>query len=133
MDPPPTAYLAADDIVALHDRIIGHIGGMPGLRDATALETCVAQPKTAVFGRERFPSVYDKAAAYCFFIVRAHPFFDGNKRTGLLAAVHYLLSAGVTPLFDQDEMYGLINGIATGEVEVEQLAGAFRKADQSRR
>jgi death-on-curing protein len=77
--------------------------------------------------------VYDKAAAYCYFIARAHPFFDGNKRTGLLAALHYLLNADVTPVFDEDEMYDLITGIVTGEVEVEQLADAFRKAGQGRR
>ena len=58
MDPPPPAYLSADDIVTLHDRIIGLIGGMPGVRDADALESCVAQPQTTVFGHEWFPSIY---------------------------------------------------------------------------
>ncbi len=133
MDASSPTYLSVNDIVTLHAWVIGHIGGMPGIRDAAALESCVAQPKTAVFDRERFPTVYDKAAAYCYFITRAHPFFDGNKRTGLLAALHYLLDADVTPVFDVDEMYGLITGIVAGEVEVEQLADAFRKAGQGRR
>jgi death-on-curing protein len=102
------------------------------MRDAGAVETCVAQPKTAVFGHERFPSVYDKAAAYCYFIVKAHPFFDGNKRTGLVAALTYLLSAGLVPLFNKEDMYALITGIAKGEVEIEQMALAFQEACQGR-
>ncbi len=105
---------------------------MAGIWDSGALDSCVAQPQTAVFGHERFPTVYDKAAAYCYFIVRAQPFFDGNKRAGLLAALHYLLTAGVTPILDQDETYRLITGAATGQVEMEELADSFRKADRTR-
>ncbi len=124
-------YLSEDEIVKLHDRVIGLIGGMPGIRDEAALATCVAQPKTAVFGHERFASLYDKAAAYCCFLVRTRPFFDGNKRTGLLAAMHFLLSNGVEPLFDEDEMYEVITSMATGELGVETLAEIFRKADKA--
>ena len=99
---------------------------MPGVRDRAALASCAAQPKTAVFGTERFPTVFDKAAAYCFFIVRLHPFFDGNKRTGLVAAITFLLDNGVTPAFDEEEMYRAIDGVARGTVDLEDLVLAFR-------
>jgi death-on-curing protein len=108
-------YLTRSDIVELHDRIVAIIGGMPGVRDEDALESCVAQPMTAVFGHERFATVYEKAAAICFYIVRTHPFFDGNKRTGLLAALHFLLSNGVDPDLDEDEVYTAITRVARGE------------------
>lgn len=125
------SYLSEAEIVELHDQIIELIGGTPGLRDRAALESCVAQPKTAVFGAERFPTVFDKAAAYCFFIVRLHPFFDGNKRTALSAAVEFLLDNGITPLFDADEMYELINAFVRREAEIEDLASLFRRASHS--
>ena len=124
------SYLTEQELVDIHRKIIGHTGGMPGIRDRAALETCVAQPKTAVFGEERFPTVFDKAAAYCFFIVRAHPFFDGNKRTGLSASVVFLLDHGVEPVFDKDEMYDAICQVVTGELDIEDLAQIFRKAAQ---
>ncbi len=122
------SYLSEAEIVELHDRIIGRTGGMAGIRDAAALESCVAQPKTAVFQYVPFRTVSAKAAAYCFFIVRFHPFFDGNKRTGLSAAVTFLLDNGVTPSFDADEMYELIIAVARREAEIEDLTSLFEKA-----
>lgn len=125
MPPQTPSYLSDRDIVDLHDRIIDLVGGMPGLRDAAALDSCVAQPKTAVFGHERFASIYDKAAAYCFYIVRGHPFFDGNKRSGFLAALHFLRINGVSPTIDEDAMFDMIIGVAVGDVTIERLAQAF--------
>ena len=126
MDGP--SYLSESEIIELHDRIIGLVGGMPGLRDSTALPSCVAQAKTEVFGSERFPSFYDKAAAYCFFIIRLHPFMDGNKRTGLSAACHFLIKNGATPLLDEEEAYQVIIAVAQGEAEIEELSSLFQRA-----
>lgn len=120
-------YLSQQEIEELHALVIGRLGGMRGVRDNAALESCVAQPKTAVFGVERFPTAFDKAAAYCFFLVRLHPFYDGNKRTGVLAAQTFLLDSGYGPFLDEDEMYELIISVTKGEAEVEALASAFRK------
>jgi len=123
-----SSYLTDAELVEIHDRVIGLIGGMSGLRDAAALASCVAQPKTAVFGHERFPTLFDKAAAYCYFIVRLHPFFDGNKRTGLVAAITLLLDQGMKPVFNEDKMYDAIIDVATGKLGVEDLAELFRQS-----
>jgi len=123
-----SSYLTDAELVEIHDSVIGLIGGMSGLRDTAALASCVAQPKTAVFGQERFPTLFDKAAAYCYFIVRLHPFFDGNKRTGLVAAVTFLLDHDVRPIFDEDRMHEAIIDVATGKLGVEDLAELFRQS-----
>lgn len=125
-------YLSEQEILSLHKSVIGPFGGMPGTRDASALASCVAQPKTAVFGEERFPTIFDKAAAYCFFIVRLHPFFDGNKRTGLVAAITFLLDHGITPVFDENEMYDEIIRVANRQIEIDELAEVFRRTAQQR-
>lgn len=130
MHPDAPSYLREEEIVELHRQIIGRVGGIPGIRDSGALKSCVAQAKTAVFGQERFPTLFDKSAAYCFFIARMHPFLDGNKRTAFLAALHFLLKNGITPTFDEDEMYEPICGAATGKLDIEELAQIFRKAAQ---
>ncbi|MCH7807726.1 MAG: type II toxin-antitoxin system death-on-curing family toxin [Planctomycetes bacterium] len=126
------AYLSEQELIELHDRIIGLIGGKSGIRDHAALESCVAQPKTTVFGVERFPTVFDKAAAYCFFIVSAHPFMDGNKRAGLVAALTFLLHHGVAPAFTEDEMYSTILQVARGELSVDDLSSVFRRTSNVR-
>ena len=43
-----------------------------------------------IFGTEPFPTIYHRAAAYMYFIINEHPFIDGNKRTGLAAAITFL-------------------------------------------
>lgn len=43
-----------------------------------------------VFGQELYPSVEEKAAHLLYFIVKNHPFNDGNKRTGAFAFVWLL-------------------------------------------
>ncbi len=125
-DQTPT-YLSETDVIQLHDEIIRRMGGMSGVRDHGAVQSSVAQPRMQVFGQERFPGIYDKAAAYCFFLVKNHPFFDGNKRTGFLASLHFLLINGIVPLVEQDEMYETINGIARGTVDIGELAAILRK------
>ena len=125
-------YVTEEEVVALHDAALARYGGMPGTRDLAALQSCVAQPGTEVFGHERFPSISDKTAAYCFFIARNHPFFDGNKRTALLTSLHFLMKNGMTPFFDHDETYALIIGVADGTVDIEQLSSFFRRAIRGR-
>jgi death-on-curing protein len=129
---PAPYYLSAEEIAELHEKIIGRIGGKLGVRDLGALESCAAQPRTAVFGQERFSTLFDKAAAYCYFIVRLHPFFDGNKRTGLVAAITFLLENGIAPIFDEGEMYDAILSVANGEMDVEGLAAIFRRCTEMR-
>lgn len=36
------------------------------------------------------PGLFDLAAIYCSGIVKSHPFIDGNKRTGFIAAYTFL-------------------------------------------
>jgi death-on-curing protein len=124
---PGPDYLSRDEIIELHNRALSLFGGMTGIRDGQQLDSCVAQPRTFVFGHERFEDLFEKAAAYAFNIIRLHPFFDGNKRTGLLAAMHFLLKNSIQPEFNEDEMFRLITAIASGQGEISDLAALLRK------
>ena len=61
-------YLTCDDLIELNSWATALFGGIDGVRDFRALESCAAQPKTLVFGHERFRDPHEKAAAYCFFL-----------------------------------------------------------------
>ncbi len=41
-------------------------------------------------GEELYPSIEEKAAHLLYFIVKNHPFVDGNKRSGAYAFVWFL-------------------------------------------
>ena len=43
-----------------------------------------------MFGEPLYPTITDEAALYCFNIIGNHIFTDGNKRTGLGAALQFL-------------------------------------------
>jgi len=46
------------------------------------------------FGEEVYPTIEEKAAHLLYFIVKNHPFNDGNKRSGAFAFVWFLQKAG---------------------------------------
>jgi DNA ligase (NAD+) len=48
------------------------------------VEALVANINNSYFGREIYSSFEEKAVAYFYFIIKDHPFTDGNKRTGSL-------------------------------------------------
>ena len=54
----------------------------------------VEAPQQIIFSESQYNSVFEKAAVYLRNIVGDHPFFDGNKRTGVSVCAIYLLRNG---------------------------------------
>jgi prophage maintenance system killer protein len=48
---------------------------------------------TLFAGKDLYPSVEEKAAHLLYFIVKNHPFVDGNKRNGAYAFIWFLSQA----------------------------------------
>jgi len=46
-------------------------------------------------GKQLYPTIEEKAANLLYFMVKDHPFSDGNKRSGAYAFVWFLNQAGV--------------------------------------
>jgi prophage maintenance system killer protein len=46
-------------------------------------------------GRELYPSLEEKASHLLYFIIKDHPFFDGNKRSGALLFILFLEQNGI--------------------------------------
>ena len=83
----------------------------------------------AVFGRERFPTLAEKAAAYCYFLIRNHPFIDGNKRIGFLVAELFLEANAVIVEYESDDdLRDTMRAVATGEIGLEELSEFYGKA-----
>lgn len=64
-------------------------------RTRGALEGIVGNVMQSFGGADVYPSVEEKAAHLLYFIVKNHPFVDGNKRTGAYAFVWFLNMAKV--------------------------------------
>ncbi len=64
-------------------------------RNREALEGIVGNVMQAMGGQDLYPSIEGKAAHLLYFIVKNHPFVDGNKRTGAYAFIWFLHQARV--------------------------------------
>jgi len=84
-------------------------------------------PRTT-FGRVHVhPSLPEMAAAYLFHLVGNHPFVDGNKRVGLVAAIAFLGLNGLWLEADPDELAELVLRTARGEASKAELAEFIRE------
>lgn len=72
------------------------------------------------------------AAAYLFHIVSNHPFVDGNKRAGLLAAQVFLDVNGVTLEHDSEAFYALTMGVAEGRIDKSAVAAELERIAKSK-
>ncbi len=64
-------------------------------RNQKTIEGIVGNVFQSVFGRDVYPNIEEKAAHLLYFIVKDHPFIDGNKRSGAFAFVWFLQKAGL--------------------------------------
>lgn len=114
-------------VETLHRESLVMFGGGDGLRDAGLLASALARPQN-VFAYEPEADVFRLAASYCHGIVKNHPFVDGNKRTGTLAAIAFLALNGVEVVFDEPDIVVMVIGLASSEVSEEQMADWLRRS-----
>lgn len=55
-----------------------------------ALQALLGNLAQTVFGESAYPSIESKAAHLLYFVVKNHPFTDGNKRSGAYLFVDFL-------------------------------------------
>lgn len=65
-------------------------------KQSGSLEGIFGNVFQTAFGQDVYPSIESKASHLLYFIVKNHPFNDGNKRTGAFAFVWLLQKARYT-------------------------------------
>lgn len=116
----------------LHHEQLSEHGGLPGLRDLSALESALGRPRNR-FGYEEDVDLADLAAAYAFGIARNHPFNDGNKRVALAVMLVFLERNGETFDAPAPEILSTILSLAAGELSELKLAKWIRTHLKKRR
>ena len=100
-------WVTAEDVVAIHSRIIQVSGGIDGLRDRAGLEAAIAAPLQSFGGEDLFPTDIEKIARIGFGLASNHAFIDGNKR--------YQFQ------LEQNELADMFIGIADGTKDETEL------------
>jgi death-on-curing protein len=119
--------LTLDQLLELHAFVIAETGGSRGLRDLGRLEAALATQAQAVFGRELYESLYEKAAALIRGIIADHAFVDGNKRTAILVGLTFLKINDVKFKANKGEIENFAVQIAIKHLDVPVIA-AWLKA-----
>jgi death on curing protein len=119
-------WLSRRAVLAIHAEQIAEHGGAPGLRDEGLLESALARPRQRATYTDA--GAAELAAAYGYGIVRNHPFVDGNKRTGVVAAVTFLLLNGHEFEAAEADVATIFDQLADGTLTESQLADWFQQA-----
>lgn len=122
-------FITLQELIDEHGLIVNMYGGLKGIRDIGLLASALDMPKAMLFGEYLHPTIFDKAAAYLYHIVRNHPFMDGNKRTGTMAALTFLRQNRVIIQFSEEQTFALeelIVDTAAGKIKKEEIALFFQ-------
>lgn len=117
-----TLYLSVEQVLLLHEKQLRAFGGSRGLRDRGGLESAVVRPQMTFGGEDLYPDLSAKAAALWHSLIANHPFVDGNKRVGAMAAELFLAVNRVRLIASDQEVVSTTLAVARGEISAEALA-----------
>ena len=112
-------WLSTDQVMQINAYQMAAFGGIAGVRDAGALESAVFSPRNA--HAYTGAGLFECAALYAERISRSQAFLDGNKRTGLHAALLFLAANGQQVAADPDLEY-LMMALTLQELDVTPFA-----------
>lgn len=114
------------DCLGFHNMLLARFGGLEGLRDDGLLESALARPQQLLsYGS---PSHFDLAASYAHGIVKNHPFLDGNKRSGLMAAALFLEMNGWVFHPPEEEAVIQTLALAAGELDADGFSAWLQRS-----
>ena len=113
-------WITREDCLAYHESLLERFGGLSGIRDESLLDSALNRPKHLLaYGK---PSIFQMAASYAHGIVKNHPFLDGNKRAGFIAAALFIETNGFRFQAPEEEAVLETLALAAGETPEEAYA-----------
>ena len=124
-------YLDKEDIIFINKSTIETHGGNYqhpyNFLHEENLDYLLEAIQAEMFDQPIYPLISDKAAPYCFNIICNHIFSDGNKRTGLEAALAFLKLNAYQFKSDlsNKELILSILSVASGEISLDECRTWF--------
>ena len=88
-----------------------------GQRRGDAFEGILGNIEQTMFGESLYKSREEKAANLLYFIIKDHPFSDGNKRIGSFMFLRYMEQQGMSTEINPDAMVALALLVAESKPE----------------
>jgi death-on-curing protein len=113
-------WISLKELVLIHELVINETGGVHGIINPAALESALLRPFSSYEGKEHYPDMWSKTAAFIHTLIVFHPFTDGNKRTAFVAAevILKLNGSSIKPSGENEDFFW---SIARGEKSVEEI------------
>jgi death on curing protein len=119
-------YLTIENICEINKEWItiygGRYEGDNNFLHKESLEYILNAIQNKIYGVDRYPSLIDKAAALALCIIGGHVFNDGNKRTGMQAAIELLEINGAIISIDSESIVKIALKIAENKISLEELS-----------
>ena len=105
------------------EEALGQVAGLGfTVKDVGLLDSAIMRPQASVFGEYAYPNIETMAAAMHQSLVKNHPLIDGNKRTGWLLLISFLLLNDLHLVMTTEEGLDFTLGVAEGRYELEAAA-----------
>lgn len=118
-------FLSLQEVLYLHNESLSRFGGSSGIRDKGLVESALASAvNTFLYGGG---DTFGVAAAYTFHLAESQAFVDGNKRTGVAAAIMLLKLNKIEVPPDDGTLYDAMIQVAEKRMGKAGLAEAFRR------
>ena len=108
---PPISYLEEEDIIAIHQALVSDFANdkdpiaPPGVKEPGLIGSAVNRPRTSFGDELKYPTIEMAAAALMHSVVHNHCFFNGNKRTALVAMLTFLDHNSFIATCDEKELF----------------------------
>ena len=122
-------FLSRAQVDKWHRFSLSKYGGSDGLRSESGLESALNAPINDFYYREA--DLFEIAAAYAFHIAQAQAYLDGNKRTGVAAALAFLQINGISTDRDAFSLYEALVAVGERRMTKPELAARFRHLFES--
>lgn len=117
-------YLTEKEMITLNIYVINKYSPKEpiGVKEPTALNILVNAPQQFVFGKEQYLTIELKGANLVRNLVKKHVFYNGNKRTALMALTAFLEVNGYRLKVTNKEAADYMVKIATEDINEEEIA-----------
>ncbi|GAB3952827.1 type II toxin-antitoxin system death-on-curing family toxin [Spirosoma harenae] len=123
-------YLEKEDILHINFLTIQHVGGnfvLPSnFLHEENLDYLLEAVQAEMFGEPLYPTIHQKAGLYMYNIICNHIFQDGNKRTGLEAALLFLQLNNYDLVMDDEPLIQFTLEVASGQHSLETVQEWFQ-------
>ncbi|PIP38946.1 MAG: type II toxin-antitoxin system death-on-curing family toxin [Desulfobacterales bacterium CG23_combo_of_CG06-09_8_20_14_all_51_8] len=120
-------FLSLAEVLEIHQDQVTRYGGASGIRDIELLKSALGMPPATYGGEFLHTDIFEMAAAYLFHPVKNHPFLDGNKRVGAVAALVFLALNGYDLNAPEDDFAERVLAVARGELDKAGVAVFIRR------